>query len=141
MSTATSQPRNHALWAGPALALFGFLSYYTIFYQWPALRDVPWLNLILLVAASAISYVGFSRARRTGGWRSIAGGIGVAFSVALTALLSYYCFSLSYGLPTTDQALAVGGSIPNIVLQDHQGRDVSLGGNERTLLVFYRGHW
>ncbi len=132
---------NHALWAGPLLALFGFLSYYTIFYQWPALRDIPWLNLLLLIASVAICWKGFSQAKQHGGWRRIAGGAGLTLSTALTALLTYYCFSLSYGLPNATTAIQVGDYVPEITLQSHLGADTLLSGSERTLLVFYRGHW
>lgn len=133
--------RNHLLWLGPVLALFGVLSYFTIFYQWPILRDFPWLNLLLLLGAVAACWRGFVRARAAGGWRRIAGAMGMAWSIALTGLFGVYCFALSSSLPGAEQALAVGGAVPDVVLEDTQGTKVALRSPERTLLVFYRGHW
>ncbi len=132
---------NRSLWLGPLLALFGFLSYYTLFYRWPALRDLPWLNLAILGAAVTISWIGLGRARPRGGWRLAAGVAGFGWSVFLTGLLSFYCFSYSYNLPDDDLALAVGAPAPAVTLLDHLGRETPLDDGSRTLLVFYRGHW
>ncbi len=134
-------PRNRSLWLGPMLALFGFLSYYTIFYRWPALRDFPWVNLILLVAAVAVSWTGLGRARVGGGWKLVAGVAGLAWSLLLTGLLCFYCFYYSYGLPSGEVALAVGAPVPNLTLPDQLGRDIDISDDQPTLLVFYRGHW
>lgn len=136
-----NEPRNHALWFGPLLAVFGFVSYYTIFSRWPVLRDVPWLNLGILLIATAVSWKGLRRARPAGGWRRAAGFLAVGLSLSLIGLLSFYCFDLSYGLPSADLALAVGKPVPAITLKDNRGRDVDIARDERTLLVFYRGHW
>lgn len=133
--------RNHALWLGPLLAAFGFLSYYTIFYRWPALRDFPWLNLLLLAAAIAVSWAGWRRARAAGGWRRAAGVAGVAWSALLGGLFVVYCFYLSANLPSPGAALAEGQRVPSVTLMDHHGQPLRIGAGELTLLVFYRGHW
>jgi hypothetical protein len=67
----------------------------------------------------------------------------LALSVALSAFFVWYCFALSYGLPSDARALAVGAPAPAITLRDHLGRDVDLAAAARQplVLVFYRGHW
>ena len=129
---------NRALWVGPLLALFGALSYFTIFYRWPNLRDVPWLNLLILFCAVALSVGGTLRAegsRRTIGW------LGTGFSIFLTCLLCFYIFSYSYRLPSAATALKVGSAVPALTLRDNHDRDVKLTDLRRAVLVFYRGHW
>ncbi len=128
----------HALWFGPLLAVFGFLSYFTLFYRWPSLRDVPWLNLLILAAAVVMTLAATVQAT---GRRRILGCLGTAFSLFVTGLLCFYAFVFSYQLPAAANALDVGAPVPALTLRDHNGNDAELAATDRTLLVFYRGHW
>jgi hypothetical protein len=135
--------RNRAAWLGPLVAVFGLLSYFTIFYRWPALRDFPWLNLLLLLGGIALSVVGLRKAWPVAGWRRIATAVGTIGSVGLTGLFVWYCFFLSYSLPDETRALAVGQPVPEVVIEDHRGAefDLARASDQRIVLVFYRGHW
>ncbi len=144
MGDAESEGRtNHALWLGPLVAVFGFLSYYTIFFWWPITRDFPWVNLILLAIGVTLSITGLRRAWPRGGWRALAGAVGTLVSVTVSGALVFYVFSLSYGLPDEALALGVGEAIPVVSLSDDTGIPVQLAAaaGERVILVFYRGHW
>jgi hypothetical protein len=141
--TETSERRaiNHALWAGPLLALLGYASYWTLFPRWPALSDVPWVNLSLLALGLALSLLGLRRAWRRGLWRPAVAVLGVGFSALLGYGLIVYCFSTSYGLPESPAALAVGDVAPAVSLPDTDDQVHSLNAAGTTLVVFYRGHW
>ena len=142
-SAESWRSRNHGLWLAPILALGGFLSYWGFFARWPIFRDDPWLNLLVLGGAIALSIAALRRAWPSGVWHRIAGIGGVALSSALTVLLLAYCYGLSYQLPSADLAVEAGEPIPPVVLASHDGGQVDLGaaGSERMLLVFYRGFW
>jgi hypothetical protein len=132
-----------ALWVGPVLALLGVWSYFAIFAFWPATRDFPWVNLLILALALGLSILG---ARRSWGQtlaRRLLGLVSVGVSGLLAAVLVLYCFKLSYDLPPEDPALAIGQPIPALTLLDQQGDAFELApaAAERLVLVFYRGHW
>lgn len=135
--------RNHALWLAPLLAVFGLVSYYALFARWPITRDVPWANFAILALAFGLSLVGLRRAWPRGLWRRIAGVASLAVCTLLPAFLAFYTWSLSYGLPDAEGALAVGETVPAARLLDQTGREVDLESEARgsMLLVFYRGHW
>jgi hypothetical protein len=143
MDVSDPNLRNRAAWLGPLVAAFGLLSYFTIFYRWPALRDFPWLNLSLLLGGIALSIVGLRRAWPVAGWRRIAAASGMVGSVGLTGLFVWYCFLFSYSLPDEAGALAVGRPVPELVIEDHSGApfDLARASHQRVVLVFYRGHW
>lgn len=134
---------NHALWLGPVLAVTGYLSYYMFFAKWPIFRDTAWLNLLILGIAVFISIHGMRRGWRQGLWRKIAGVAGTTFSVFLIGVLAYYCFVLSYQLPSTDVVITEGKTLPAMRLEANDGRLVDIGevGRDPLILVFYRGYW
>lgn len=135
--------RNHALWLGPVVAAVGLVSYYTVFNWWPATRDFPWVNLLLLAGGVGLSVAGLRRAWPRGGWRRPAAALGLGLSSLLAATLVWYCFSYSYRLPPASAALDVGDAVPRLALPDPEGRPVEIAAADgvRTLLVFYRGYW
>ena len=141
--TEASRPngRNHALWAGPPIALVGLVSYFMLFNRYPALSDVPWVNLLILATGLALSTRGLMRAWGRGLWRPALGVVGLGLSGLFSFALVAYCFSLSYGLPDGESGLAVGSLLPNTVLADQAGRPFALAADGAVLLVFYRGHW
>ena len=137
MTEPTAIRRNHAVWIGLLISLVGLVSYFTFFARFPALRDVPWLNLALVTVGLAVS--AWAVRRRRSVW-SVGG---LALSAACAGLLAAYVFVLSYGLPGTDRVVQVGDPAPAFALADQEGRITSLdryrGSN--LVLVFYRGFW
>jgi hypothetical protein len=142
MTPRIDRARNHLLWVGPLVSLFGFVSYWALFARWPAVRDDPWANLVLLALGVAASAVGLRRAWARSGWRRIAGTAGLVASCGFAGLLIFYCYVWSYGLPESPASLAIGDRVPAVVLEDQRGREVELAGlRGETVLVFYRGYW
>ena len=135
--------RNHALWLTPILAIGGFLSYYTFFARYPIFRDTAWLNLSILGVAVGLGVVALRQAWPRGGWRRVAALSGLFVASGLTGLLLYYSYSLSYGLPDAELSAKQGERLPEISLASTSGGtlDLARGGDERMLLVFYRGFW
>ena len=139
-----TRPRwNPAAVLGPVLALAAFLSYFTLFYRWPATRDVPWLNFGLLLGAVGLSLFGLRRAWERGIGRRIVAGAGLVASTGLAVLFVVYAIVLTAELPDSEIGMPVGAALPDLELTDHTGRSVSLAelGDGPTVLVFYRGHW
>ena len=135
-------PRNHLLWIGPLIAIPGFLSYYVFFSRFPVFRDTAWLNIGILLGATAISVAGLRRGWGRGSLQRVAGVASLAVSGFLTGLLITYCYVLSYQLPDANLAVAEGAPMPAITLASYDGRDVDLGeAGESMVLVFYRGFW
>lgn len=134
---------NHALWLGPVLAVAGFLSYYMFFVTWPIFRDTAWLNLLILGVAGFISIHGMRRGWSQGLWRKFAGVAGTTLSVLLTGVLMYYCYVLSYQLPSTDLVITEGKPLPAMRLEANDGRLIDIGevGRDQLILVLYRGYW
>ena len=139
----SSSGRNHAIWIGPLVAVLGFASYWTLFARWPALSDFPSVNLAALSLGVTISAVGVRRAWLGGALGRVGSATGLALSTFLTAVLGWYCFSFSYGLPNEAGALGVGRPAPAVALTDHTGLNVDIAEAGRGLLVvvFYRGFW
>jgi hypothetical protein len=133
-----------AIGLGPLVTLAGAVSYFTWFVRFPALRDVPWVNLPLVAAGAALSATGLVLAlRRPGRARRILAAFGLAFSGSLAALFAVYVLVLSYRLPAPT-ARAVALDVPaSFTLSDHEGRAVSLDRlrGRKVVITFYRGHW
>lgn len=136
--------RNWPAWLAPLVAVFGLLSYFLLFARWPVLRDLPWLNLLILAGAVALAVMGLRRARS--GLGKVASGAGVAFSLAVLGLLCWYAFYLSYQLPDAGRVVGEGSEIPAVALTSWNGETIDLGEAARgadgdLILVFYRGYW
>jgi len=135
---ATVGPRrNHAVWLGVLVSAGGMISYFLVFVRFPALRDVPWLNLSMVLIGLSISVWALTRRRTL--W-SVGG---LALSALCAAFLVAYVFVISSGLPSTRGVVAVGEAAPAFALSDHDGATVrlaDLAGNH-VVLVFYRGFW
>lgn len=133
--------RNHAAWLGPVIAIPGFVSYFAVFSMVPVLRDVPWLNGLILAGAIALSVGGVRRSAP--GWGRFGSVFGLVVSVGLTAFLAYYCFVLSYDVPDASRVARDGTRIPAITLASWDGTQVDLAeaASDKLILVFYRGHW
>jgi hypothetical protein len=122
--------------AGPVMAAFGLVSYFTLFVSLPALRDVPWVNIPLVAIGLGLSVWALTARRSILRW------IGAAISTLCAAALLGYVFVLSSMLPDTAGVVAVGDMAPAVTLPDHHGVDTPMvNPGLRTLLVFYRGYW
>jgi hypothetical protein len=144
MATGTKRG-NHALWLGPILAFAGTVSYFVYFARFPALRDLPWVNLPVVLAGLALSAYGFVRAlsRGTRWWVRVAASLGLALSLLVGGFLPVYVFGLSYALPAATATSAALDAAPDFELPDSTGtlhRLSDLRGT-RVVIVFYRGHW
>ena len=125
------------VWLGPLVGVVGLVSYFTVFARIPTLRDVPWLNLPMVLVGVVLSVHAVRRRRSIG---SLAG---LTVSVLSATLLAGYVWGLSNQLPATHGVVAVGAPAPSFALPDHKGREFRLEEfSGRTLvLVFYRGFW
>jgi hypothetical protein len=134
---------NHWLWSGPLVALAGFVSYFVVFAAWAATRDVPWVNLPLVLLGAGMSVWGARLAVKRGGWRIAVGGLAALFSVGLAGLLAFYCFILSYQMPAPTAASDTGAELPALTLPAHDGTAVVLreAAKEKLVLAFFRGAW
>ena len=123
------------------IAVPGFLSYWGYFSMWPAFRDVPWLNMLILGGAIALSVVAVRHA--TPGWGRRGSIAGLVFSALLLTLLCVYCFVLSYQLPDPNRVVDNGTRLPAITLASWDGTriDIAEVANDKLILVFYRGFW
>ena len=141
VAAAAIRKSNHAAWLGPLIAVPGFLSYYGVFSMYPALRDFPWLNLLILAGATGLSLTAVRRARR--GWSRFGSLAGLSISGGLLALLCFYCFVLSYQVPDANLVADDGTRIPSITLASWDGTQIDLAeaASDKLILVFYRGHW
>lgn len=136
--------RNHALWLGPLMVLFGSFSYWTLMVRWRALSDFPWLNLLIIAAGFVVLFRGVARTWPAGGLGKRTGAVaGSLVSLFAGGLLVFYVFSYSYGVPDAASAAGNGTLLPAVQLADHEGTSVDLESVARgdLLLVFYRGHW
>ena len=73
------------------------------------------MNLAALSLAVSISALGVRRAWPGGAVGRVGSVSGLAVSTFLAAVLSWYCFSFSYGLP--NQAAALANKAAGIVVQ------------------------
>jgi hypothetical protein len=127
----------HLAWLGPVVAVAGLVSYFTVAVHYPALRDVPWVNLPMVLAGVGLS--GWALFRRRSLWRVA----GLLVSVAAAALLAGYVFVLSDTLPSAAGVVAVDEPAPAFALPDHTGATVRLDdfAGRDLVVVFYRGFW
>lgn len=147
-TTTAHQPRRwpkHALWLGVAITIAGFFSYYSYFFQFPDLRDVPVLNLTLVFFGVTLTAAGcWGVFKQQGGWlgRSLA-GLGLLLTLVVGGFFNYYVFAMSYQLPDSSGATATEDAAPDFTLLDHAGQSVSLSDyrGQKLVLVFYRGYW
>lgn len=137
--TGSTSPQPLLRWAalaGPVVAVVGLISYFTVFAGIPALRDVPWVNLPMVAAGLALSIWALTARRSVWRW------LGAALSTVCAAALVGYVFVLSSMLPETSRVVAVDDRVADLELPDHTGTVTRIPvRSDRTLLVFYRGHW
>ncbi len=119
---------NWPIYAGFLISLAAFLSYWMVFAGFPGTRDFPWVNLALFAVGLGLGAWGKIRAY----WRSaqyrgkVSGPLLGLLSFCLFALFSYYVFHLTYQLPASSRAPAVGQKAPDFTLPDQNGNPVTL---------------
>lgn len=147
-----TRSRNFLPLAGFLVCVIAFLSYFLVFAQFPATRDVPWASWLLFAAGLALLGAGIRRAfRAPERYRGrIAGPILGVLGLAIAGFFLFYTLSLSRQLPASADAPRVGQKAPDFTLPDTQGRPVRLasllgpqpgGPPGWVLLIFYRGYW
>jgi hypothetical protein len=138
---------NWPLWAGFAVAVLAAFSYLPVFSRFPVTRDVPWVNLVLFLAAGYLLVKGWRRAlavptRYRG---KLAGPILALLSLAICVLFCVGTFLAARSLPASRGVLHAGRPAPEFTLTAADGSAVSLSqlrqGKRAVLLIFYRGYW
>jgi hypothetical protein len=139
---------NWMIWVGFLLVAAGAVSFPLLFINYPVTRDFPWANLLLFAAGLTLLAVGLGRAyRRRDEYRGrIFGPILALLSVATVGMFVWGIFIVARQLPASAAAPRVGQKAPDFVLNDQDGKPVSLADlvsppSKATLLIFYRGYW
>jgi len=137
---------NGFVWGGFAVVLLAAFSFLFLI-RFPAMRDFPWLNLLLFAAGALLLAAGLRRAflqpdRYRG---KVSGVILSLLSLAIFGLFYYGTFVLTADIPSASSAPRPGATAPDFKLSDATGRPVSLSDllkkNRAVLLIFYRGYW
>lgn len=157
---------NPMVWAGFALVLAGIASYPMFFIRFPATRDFPWANLVLLAAAVYLLGAGVLRAfQRPDAYRGkVSGTILASVSVLLIGFFFFQIFYVARQVPASLGAPRAGETARDFTLSDSTGGAVTLSGllnapfgtndwpatatstvasgkTAGLLLIFYRGYW
>lgn len=144
---------NWQILAGFLLTFAGLLSFPLFFVSFPATRDFPWVNLVLIAVSLVLLVLGIKRAfepnRST--LLKVLASVLALLSVAAIGLFLWSFFILAKQLPESAGAPQVGQKAPEFTLADSSGKQVSLAellssplkGKQPkgVLLVFYRGYW
>ncbi len=154
ITNATTTRWNWPLWAGFLLTLFAFLSYFLIFARWEITRDIPWVNILLFLAAIALLWRGIRNSRsQPQVYRGrIAAPIVGALSLLVIGFFAYVILVMSRAVPPASGAPKVGDKAPDFsaVMADNRPTTLSdmlsqplTGGRppKGVVLVFYRGYW
>lgn len=140
-----STKRNHLPWIGVVVTLAGALSYFAFFARFPATRDVPVVNLPVVLAGALVTGLGLVRSWRRSGplWRKGLSAVAMGVSGLLAAGFLFYVYGLSYRLPPETGRTAGLDAAPDVALTATDGRTVRLADwrGRRVVLVFYRGYW
>ena len=141
--------------AGFLVMVAAFFSYFGFFARFPATRDFPWVNLLMLAGGWCLLGLGLRRAfgqpERYGGKAS---GVALAvLSLLVSGVFLFYNFYFSRQLPAARGAPQLGQKAPDFTLRDMNGKPVTLSAllapapakapkaQPWALLIFYRGYW
>ena len=147
MKEASSSRRHrikpHLPWLGFLITLFGIISYFVLFARFPITRDVPWVNLPIVLLGGGFALIGSSGwSGRRGLGKKIKAMILSVLTVALTVLFVAYIFVLSKVPEATATSLELEQPM-EFSLPDHNGKSVSLSdyAGRRLVIAFFRGYW
>jgi hypothetical protein len=143
------------LWIGFAFALGAMLCNAVFFLSPPGQRFIPWLSLLLAVAALVFLASGLRAVLRQA--PTLRGKI-LSSILTLAALLlvgvTIFAFVTARALPSAAGTPKIGDKAPDFALADTSGRPISLdqlfappAANPQSappkavLLIFYRGYW
>jgi len=130
--------------AGTALSFGGAVTYFTVFARFPGLRDVPWLNLPIVVGGLAVAAWGAWRTLREGRMPSrIVAGLSLAAAALVAAAFVAYVSWLSYDVPPPSDTATTLAIAPEVALTAPDGSAVRIGDfrGRKLVVVFYRGFW
>jgi len=136
---------NWQIWAGLLLSVVTFLSWPFLFVRWPATRNVPWANLLLLGASAVLLVMGVRRGYARGPRRALRILLSSAVAVLSVLVLVnflFVTFVAARNLPVSQAAPQVGEKAPDFTLLDQDGKSVSLsellsGSPKGVVLIFY----
>ena len=134
----------HSYWLAPAIAFVGFISYFTVFVWFPPLRDVPWVNVPMVLLGVLLGVVGLLGGWKGSGWRRRSLYLGGALaSVLIAGLLCLYIYSISYQMPPISSVTENLEKAPEFSLSDADGKMVALSDyrGKKVIISFYRGFW
>jgi len=135
----------YVVWVGFFVSFLGFVSYLVHFSQIPSLRDVPLVNLPLVIIGFLLAAFGCWHVfqQKSGKLGKIFAVTGTLLSLFVTVMFHWYIFVFSYRLPKSEQAPKKQAIAPDFSLKDHTGktRKLSEYRGKKVLLVFYRGFW
>jgi len=119
---------NPILWGGFAIVLAGIATYPAFFIRFPATRDFPWVNLLLLAVAACMLALGVLRAfkRREAYRGKVSGAILASLSVLLIGFFLVSIFYIARNLPASKNAPRAGEIAPDFTLPDSTGHGVTL---------------
>jgi hypothetical protein len=143
------------LWIGFALALGAMLCNAVFFLSPPGQRFIPWLSLLLAVAALVFLASGLRAVFRQA--QALRGKILSSILSLVTFLLvgvTIFSFVTARALPSAAGTPKIGDKAPDFTLADTSGHPISLdhlfappasdpqsAPPKAVLLVFYRGYW
>ncbi len=134
----------HAIWLGQVITILGFITYFTLFAKFPALRDFPWINLPIVLGGLALTAIGVREiwAGASLG-KQVLASVGLGMTALVALLFCGYVFWLSYQLPEPGAETMAAKQAPPFELSDANGNTVRLADfrGKRLIISFYRGPW
>lgn len=144
--TNRSPSRVIPLWIGPALTFVAAVSYFLFFVRFPALRDVPWFNLPLVLIGTfvAIAASGPHLTKSSAGQpKRVRAFLSAVAAVGMAGLFCFYVFSFSSSMPSTKGIKGSRVNLSGVKVQTSNKETVDLQAfaKEKLFVIFYRGYW
>ncbi len=120
---------NWQLLVGVVLSVVTLVSFRLVFVKMPFTRDVPWANLLLLVASATCLWSGVRRAIAPGRFRALRAFVGACaalFGMACLGLFVFLVLIVPRQVPASAHAPLVGEKLTDFTVRDINGAPVSL---------------